>query len=123
VILGDISFKQVVASEKKKIGSNKSRISVFAVSTAGEMYFIEGTRNETGVEITFETMAVPIRRDIGFLSAQYNPDIDASEAVYACANGSQVKHILRDPTSTMWTERTVHAQYNAKGSTYATLLF
>jgi hypothetical protein len=122
VILGDISFKQVVASEKA-VDSDRSQVSVFAVSTAGELYFIEGTRAKRGVVPTFKTTGIPIRRDIGFLSTQYNPDADASEVVYVSTNSSRVKHMLRDQKSSMWTEQAIHVKWDKDMTTYVPLIF
>jgi hypothetical protein len=124
VILGDISFKQVVASEKKETYSKKSRIIVFAVSTDGGLYFIEGVRDGNDALPTFfEGVEAPIRSDVGFLSAQYSPGIDALEVVYANAKGQKVRHILRDPNTFLWSERTVYIELDNKGTMYVTSIF
>ena len=90
---------------------DKSQVSLYAVSTSGRLYFIQGIRDKRGHVPTFTCSGVPIRRDISLLSTQFNPAVNASEVVYVSTKNTQLRHMIRDPKTTMWTERVVHVKY------------
>ncbi|KAJ7101244.1 hypothetical protein B0H15DRAFT_796081 [Mycena belliarum] len=103
VYLHDISFKQVIASER---GLN---VSLLAVSISDELYYIHGVRKSTGVSPIFETSGTvfPIRQHVSIISTQYNASINATEVMLVDSAG-ELKHMLKDVGSGMWTQHEIH---------------
>lgn len=101
VILDHISFRQVIASE------DGLSISVLALSTLNELYYVHGTRASTAVLPQFTASAVPIRRNVGLISTQYNHAANASEVVYVDTS-NELKHLWRDTATGLWSEQVIH---------------
>ena len=93
---------------EKAIDGQKSQITVLAISTSGDMYFIEGTRKYKGSLPTFAATGLPIRTGVGFLSPQYISSLGAPEVIYVETSNGQLRHLIRDPKSTLWAEQGVY---------------
>lgn len=107
--LPDIGFKQVVCSEAMDQTSNNTRtkLTLFAVSDDDELYFIQGTRQLKGNQVKLFSSGLPIRSDVQRISCQYNAATDTSELIFVTGGGHEVKHLLRDPQTTCWSEKPV----------------
>ena len=102
-LLPEISFKQVVCSEVYEAPT--SHISMFALSTHNELYFIEGTRTTQNKIIFKAPSGIPIRQGVAVMSVQYNKQSNASELLYVTdKNFNGLRHLRRDPVTTLWTE-------------------
>ncbi|KDQ59182.1 hypothetical protein JAAARDRAFT_655196 [Jaapia argillacea MUCL 33604] len=111
VILPDVSFQQVVASE------DNHKISIFALSKFGDLYYIEGTRKSSTGTPKFTASTYPIRKGVGILSTQYNAAVNACEAMYVDSS-SQLKHLWRDSQTGTWSEQTIHVPTSGKAISY-----
>jgi hypothetical protein len=107
--LQDIRFKQVVCSEAMDQTSNnvQTKLTLFAVSDDDELYFIQGTRQLKGNQVKLFSSGLPIRSNVQRISCQYNATTDTSELIFVTGGGNEVKHLLRDPQTTCWSENTV----------------
>jgi hypothetical protein len=106
-ILKGIGFKQVVVSEAEDLGQDaQSKLAIFAVSDDDCLYFIEGTRDYSEVEITyrFEASGFPIRRGVTHLAARFNALHGTNELLYASANDQALFFLRRVPSGTSWVE-------------------
>ncbi|KAI5798600.1 hypothetical protein FPQ18DRAFT_420557 [Pyronema domesticum] len=107
-VLKGIDFSQVVGREKA-LSEYETMMTIFALSTDGELYYVEGSRtlNTEGTEMVmnFHTVsAIPIRSEVAQISAQFNASNNASELLYSSTTGNEIKHLMRDPTTSMWSE-------------------
>ena len=97
VILPEIEFKQVTASES--VGAyegpapTQSNFSILALSEHDELYFIEGNRVFATHEVRFESSGFPIRTNVDVMSAQYNSKINASELIYVGNGQDEIRHL------------------------------
>ncbi|KAJ3530445.1 hypothetical protein NM688_g7706 [Phlebia brevispora] len=106
VIMGDMSFKQIIASEKAGAISGGERIS----EGSANMYPGGDGTGYWKKSPTFTTTAVPIRADVGFVSTQHNPSLNTTEVVYINTSSQQVHHLVRDPSS-MWSGTVLHVKW------------
>ena len=108
VILPGIEFKQVAASEL--VGAyegplpTQTNFAIFALSEHDELYFIEGVRIFATHEVRFETSGFPIRTNVDVVSAQYNSKINASELIYVGNGQDEIRHLWKDPWTSLWNE-------------------
>jgi hypothetical protein len=105
-----IGFRQAVCSEKINMQkTSETTIVMFAVSNDNGLYYIQGTRQwQTDGSITLTASGLPIRRNVAHISCQYNQASNTSEVVYTGTAGADaVKHLIRDPTTTGWSETSI----------------
>lgn len=107
--LPKIGFRQVVCSEKvnTKVQTETS-IVMFAVSDDNELYYIQGARHwSTDNSIYLTSSGLPIRKNVSCISCQYNQAANSSELVYTTTEADEVKHLIRDPNTTGWSETNI----------------
>ncbi|EPS39332.1 hypothetical protein H072_6939 [Dactylellina haptotyla CBS 200.50] len=108
--LPKIGFRQVVCSEAiNPENTGETCITIFAVSDDNELYYIEGSRkwNHPSGAISLTSSGLPIRRNVVRISCQFNTDMNSSELIYTSSHANEVKHLLRDPKTTCWSESTI----------------
>lgn len=120
LLLPNIEFDQVVAAERG-ISATETRISVLALSTVDELYFLEGRRvlQPTGeAEVSFPIVSgLPIRGGVTQISSMFNKCVGASEIIYASnANENALHHLIRDPSTSSWNETTLQCRLIQKTS-------
>ena len=111
--LDGISFKQVVCTEYGTSTSTSSTINILAVSSQGELYFVEGHRQYHDNSIRFETTGLPIQVGVRMVAVRFSGLLDSSEVCYvgtgvsasgsAAAEGNQISHIYRCAKTSAWT--------------------
>jgi hypothetical protein len=105
-LLGGVSFKQVICSEAvdPDHSNTQTKLSIFGLSITGELYFLEGTRKFQGNALQFKSTELPIRVDVRDIACQYNSIPATSELVYTLNSRNDVRHLIRDSTTTLWNE-------------------
>jgi hypothetical protein len=108
VALNNISFKQVVSSEKVDPANPTSQtiITLFAVSDDDELYYIQGIRPFQTNKITFTASGIPIRDNVDRISTQYNAAKSATELIYLGNGTNEVFHLWLDSGLT-WQEEQI----------------
>lgn len=79
---------------------------VYAISDHGELFVIEGTRrvdNGNLLEVP-PSLPLPIRTGIRNLTGSINPLTGALDTVYTTRDSDQLKHLSRDPVTSLWKE-------------------
>lgn len=105
VILPEISFNQVVATEELDVDYPKvqqSHISLVALSVDGDLFFIQGTRSLAHNTVEFVHSGLPIRTNVRTMSCLYNKTLHSHEIIYASNTESLVEHMALDPESGHW---------------------
>jgi hypothetical protein len=105
--LPQAEYTQVVCSELINAEETATAITMFAINRQGELYFIEGSRDWNNGEISLKSSGLPIRTDVARISCQYNAKLDSSELIYASTDNDVIKHLLRDPETTCWSENII----------------
>ncbi len=99
VILPGLAFEQVVVSE-----SNLT-ITVLAVTTHGQLYYVQGVRQSEGKIPTFFASGIPIHEGVERLSTLYNAKTNACEVLYVGQGSNQIVHLVKDITTSLWLEK------------------
>ena len=110
VLLQGVSFQLVTSSEV--LGPNRtSNLVIFAVSTHGELYYLEGTRHTKSPKgpVTFSQSGFPIRQDVLSFSTQYNPS-NAAELIYFGNTDNKTVHLWKDKADGLWHEQQISVQ-------------
>ena len=89
---------------EKAIDGQKSQITVLAISTSGDMYFIGGTRKYKGSLPTFAATGLPIRKgprvdgptEVDYADSLARPSIFTSRMVL-CGPGTRPSGYIREP--------------------------
>lgn len=105
-----IGFRQAVCSEKvNPQNESETSIVMFAVSNDNALYYIQGTRQwSTDGSISLKASGLPIRQNVSHISCQYNQVSNTSDLVYTGTAGADaVKHLIRDPATTAWSETNI----------------
>ncbi|EPS34733.1 hypothetical protein PDE_09697 [Penicillium oxalicum 114-2] len=105
-ILGSgIGFKEVVSSESIGPEEDTAHIQVVAISSHNELFFFQGSRSTTSkTEVSWTESNVPIRTGVMHVACHYNRLSGACELVYASSSHDEIRHLSRDPRSSMWCE-------------------
>ena len=81
-------------------------LTLLAISDNNQLYHVSGIR-KNGV-VAFNTPSgIPIRSEVRKMSAQYNYDVKTSEILYVTKKSNELRHLVRDPSSSMWKESKV----------------
>lgn len=111
ILLPGISMREVscaeVLGDKADTDRNVSaRISLLAVSTDHDLYFIQGVRKLDDGLVSFDTYSgLPIRRNIQKISVQYNSGCRSTEVLYVSKDRpNELQHLARDPHTTIWSD-------------------
>ncbi|KAG5753245.1 hypothetical protein H9Q70_004091 [Fusarium xylarioides] len=126
VLLPGISCSNVVAHESA-VSPDKSVVLIYAITDHGELFVIEGTRlvdNNNLLEVP-SSVPLPIRTGIRNLTGMVNHLTGAFDTIYTTNDNDQLKHLSRDPLTSLWkeTEMVVKAEKpNAKIKTQAFLI-
>ncbi len=103
LLLG-IKFSKVFAVESRTV-DDFSKLLVFALSSYGELYIIEGRRPFADKKnVSFEISQVPIRSNIRTIAGNLNPRTNASEILYVTRDNDNLVHLARDPVTCLWKE-------------------
>jgi hypothetical protein len=104
-----ISFREVVCSEKVNPDNKlETCITMFAVSNHNDLYYIEGSRKwKVDGSISLASSGLPIRQNVSRVSCQYNAAMNSSELIYTGTGANEIKHLLRDPHTTCWSESSI----------------
>lgn len=106
--LPKVSFRDVVCSEKVDPQNKQATaITIFAVSEDNDLYYVQGNRRWSDGFITFSSSGLPIRTNVERISGRYNPATNSSELVYTGSGVDQVKHLIRDPVTSGWSESSI----------------
>ncbi|KAJ3535989.1 hypothetical protein NM208_g6908 [Fusarium decemcellulare] len=124
--LPSISFSDVVCSEDRNPAKpSETYISIYAISSAGELYFIQGSRKwSTNGSIELWSSGLPIRTNVSRITCRYNKKLRSSQLVYTKDGSNTLMHLLRDPDTGCWSDAAISfeapqevTRYNAFVST------
>ncbi|KUJ19606.1 uncharacterized protein LY89DRAFT_717075 [Mollisia scopiformis] len=107
--LPKIGFREVVCNEKINPNNQEETcITMFAVADNDDLYYIQGSRKwKKDGSITLASSGLPIRQNVSRVSCQFNAAMNSSELIYTGTGANDVKHLLRDPETTCWSESTI----------------
>jgi hypothetical protein len=106
ILLKDIAFSNAVGSEYT-LSSDESNVLVHAVSTHGELFVARGVRHASTsgtVEFPLTAVPIPIRNDVRNISGKVNSVNKSFEIVYATKDDDGLRHLARDPETSLWKE-------------------
>jgi hypothetical protein len=105
ILLQGIACSNVFASESAT-SPDESKVSVYALSTHGELYVIEGSRKvSNNNQIQFPNiMNFPIRDRIRNITGKINPVTGTFEIIYVTRDDDVLKHLARDSETSLWVE-------------------
>jgi hypothetical protein len=103
ILLQDIGCSNVLGSEFVK-SKEESTLLIYAISTHGELFVIEGSRIGTQVDFPSSTVPIPIRNGIRNISGRINNLTGAFEIAYVTSDDDNLKHLTRDPVTSLWKE-------------------
>lgn len=104
LLLEGIAFADVLCAEFK-ISEEKNGLVIYALSTHGELYIVEGSRMVADKKnVQFQASGIPIRNNIGSIAGRVNPRTGAFEVVYVTRDNDNLRHLSRDPISFLWKE-------------------
>lgn len=107
ILLKGIDCASVLAFERGPPSlKDPSTVLVYAVSTHGELYVVEGARDmKKSRLVEFPSAApIPIRSDVRSIAGNINPVTSAFETVYVSRDHDALRLLARDPVTTLWTE-------------------
>ncbi|KAF4428349.1 hypothetical protein FACUT_9380 [Fusarium acutatum] len=118
--LPSISFCDVVCSEEVNPSKKtETCISIYAVSNAGELYFIQGSRKwSTNGAIELWSSGLPIRNNISKITCRYNTKVRSSQLIYTNDASSTLKYLLRDSDTGYWSDASISFAAPQQVSTY-----
>ena len=105
-LLQDIACQNVLGSEYS-IEKDQNLLLIYAVSTHGEIYIVEGIRkasNNNVVQFKTASVPLPIRSDVRNAAGKINPFTGAFEIIYISKSKDALKHLARDPITSLWKE-------------------
>lgn len=106
LLLQCIAFSNVLSSEYAS-SQDENTLLIYAVSTHGELFVVEGSRkasNGNTVEFSSSSVPIPIRNGIRNITGRINPLTGAFDTVYVSRDSDSLKHLSRDPDTSMWKE-------------------
>ena len=103
ILFQDIGCSTVLGSEFPR-SKEESTLLIYAVSTHGELFVIEGSRKGKQVDFCSSTVSIPIRTGIRNIAGQINPLTGAFETVYVTNDDDSLRHLTRDPLTSLWNE-------------------
>ncbi|TFK43966.1 hypothetical protein BDQ12DRAFT_675867 [Crucibulum laeve] len=114
ILLPGVYIDQVIAHEQD------AKITLIATSRSGDLYVLEADRPNPNPQPVhgrkprrplifppvWYSSGVPIRKDVRLMATQRNARLDCSQLLYL-ASDRGLKHLIKDPSTGLWNERTI----------------
>lgn len=107
IICPGTSFRALFCSESADRAKGQSELALCALSAHNELFCFYGTRNAVSLPrppVSWVQSQLPIKTGVKHIGAHHNGSSGACELVYVSYQDDVVRHLMRDPVSSMWKE-------------------
>lgn len=107
IICSGTNFRALFCSESADPEKGQSELALCALSAHNELFCFYGKRDAVSLPrppVSWVQSQLPIRTGVKHIGAHHNGSSGACELVYVTYQDDVVRHLLRDPVSSMWKE-------------------